>query len=167
VAEQRFPRDMETHINDIARKYLLAGETQDIAFLFVPSESIFAAIHEKFDMLVQKASRARIIIVSPSLLLLSVQLVQSLLRDAHMRDEAHRIQQEVAKLLIDLSRLDERVRKLKSHFDLTEKDIDDILVSAAKMTRRGARIEMLDLGEKSQMGEEPLPPPAQPLDEEE
>jgi len=81
AAEQRFRRDMETHINDIAKKYLVAGETQDIAFLFVPSESLFASIHEKFDILVQKASRARIIIVSPSLLLLSVQLVQSLLRD--------------------------------------------------------------------------------------
>jgi len=48
AAEQRFRRDMEVHINDIAQKYLVAGETQDIAFLFVPSESLFASIHEKF-----------------------------------------------------------------------------------------------------------------------
>jgi len=153
AAEQRFRRDMETHINDIARKYLIAGETQDLAFLFIPSESIFASIHEKFASLVQKASRARIIIVSPSLLLLSVQLVQSLLRDARMRDEAHRIQEEVAKLMVDLARLDDRVRKLKSHFDLTEKDINEILISTGKMARRGARIETLELGGDNQNAE--------------
>ncbi len=30
-------------------KYLIPGETQDTAFLFVPSESIFAEIHENFE----------------------------------------------------------------------------------------------------------------------
>jgi DNA recombination protein RmuC len=45
-AQQRFRRDMEVHIRDISDKYLIAGETQDTAFLFVPSESIFAEIHE-------------------------------------------------------------------------------------------------------------------------
>jgi DNA recombination protein RmuC len=37
---------MEVHIRDISEKYLIAGETQDTAFLFVPSESIFGEIHE-------------------------------------------------------------------------------------------------------------------------
>src|SRR5690606_20652554 len=73
LAAQQFRRDMETHIRDIAEKYLLAGETQDTAFLFVPSESIFASIHENFEGIVQRAHRARIVIVSPSLLMLSVQ----------------------------------------------------------------------------------------------
>jgi len=45
-AENRFRRDMELHIRDIAQKYLIAGETQDTAFLFVPSESIFATVHK-------------------------------------------------------------------------------------------------------------------------
>lgn len=36
-AAQAFRRDMEVHIRDIAGKYLLPGETQDTAFLFVPS----------------------------------------------------------------------------------------------------------------------------------
>jgi DNA recombination protein RmuC len=37
---------MDVHIKAISEKYLIAGETQDTAFLFVPSESIFADIHE-------------------------------------------------------------------------------------------------------------------------
>lgn len=81
-AHQRFRRDMEVHIRDIADKYLIAGETQDTAFLFVPSESIFAEIHEKFEAIVHKAQRSRVVIVSPSLLMLSIQVIQALLKDA-------------------------------------------------------------------------------------
>ena len=36
AASQQFRRDMEVHIRDISEKYLIPGETQDMAFLFVP-----------------------------------------------------------------------------------------------------------------------------------
>ena len=140
VAAQQFRRDMETHIRDIAEKYLVAGETQDTAFLFVPSESIFASIHENFEAVVQRAHRARIVIVSPSLLMLSVQVLQALLKDQRMREQAHVIQGEVARLMDDLTRLDDRVRKLHGHFTATQKDVDLILTSTEKLTRRGTRI---------------------------
>ena len=144
-AAQQFRRDMEVHIRDISGKYLIAGETQDTAFLFVPSESIFAEIHENFEAVVQKAHRARVIIVSPSLLMLSIQVIQSILRDARMREQAHLIQGEVIRLMEDLTRLDDRVRKLHGHFLTTQKDVDDILTSSEKLKRRGTRIEALDL----------------------
>ncbi len=144
-AAQQFRRDMEVHIRDIAAKYLIAGETQDTAFLFVPSESIFAEIHENFEAIVQKAHRARIIIVSPSLLMLSIQVIQAILRDARMREQAHLIQGEVIRLMEDLTRLDDRVRKLHGHFLTTQKDVDDILTSSEKLKRRGASIEALEL----------------------
>ncbi len=144
-AAQQFRRDMEVHIRDISGKYLIPGETQDTAFLFVPSESIFAEIHENFEAVVQKAHRARVIIVSPSLLMLSIQVIQSILRDARMREQAHLIQGEVIRLMEDLTRLDDRVRKLHGHFLTTQKDVDDILTSSEKLKRRGTRIEALDL----------------------
>lgn len=144
-ASQAFRRDMEVHVRDIASKYLLPGETQETAFLFVPSESIFAEIHEHFEALVQKAHRQRIVIVSPSLLLLSIQVIQAILKDARMREQAHLIQGEVIRLMEDLSRLDERVRKLQGHFAMAQKDVDEILISSDKLTRRGAKIEALEL----------------------
>ena len=141
-----FRRDLEVHIKDIAEKYFIPGETQDTAFLFVPSESIFAEIHEHFEGVVQKAHKARIVIVSPSLLLLSVQVIQSVLKDARMREQAHLIQGEVMKFMTDLNRLDDRIRKLKSHHDMATKDIDLILTSTDKLTRHGAKIEALEFG---------------------
>src|SRR5690606_35664813 len=124
AAESAFRRDVEVHIKAIAEKYLIPGETQDTAFMFVPSESIFAEIHENFEALVQKAHRARVVIVSPSLLMLSIQVIQAVLKDARMREQAHLIQAEVAKLMQDVSRLDDRVRKLQAHFLQANKDID-------------------------------------------
>jgi len=145
-ANARFRRDMDVHLKDIAEKYLITGETQDTAFLFVPSESIFAEIHENFEGIVQRAHKLRVVIVSPSLLMLSVQVIQSVLKDARMREQAHLIQAEVAKFAQDLSRLDDRVLKLKNHFDLTGKDIDQILTSTSKLARHGERIEALEFG---------------------
>ncbi|MGD9477705.1 DNA recombination protein RmuC [Shinella sp. G-2] len=144
LAAQQFRRDMEVHIRDIAEKYVLVGETQDTAFLFVPSESIFASIHENFEAVVQRAHRARIVIVSPSLLMLSVQVLQALLKDQRMREQAHVIQGEVTRLMDDLTRLDDRVRKLHGHFTSAQKDVDLILTSTEKLARRGARIGELE-----------------------
>ncbi|WP_295812159.1 DNA recombination protein RmuC [uncultured Nitratireductor sp.] len=162
TAESAFRRDVEVHIKAISEKYLLTGETQDTAFMFVPSESIFAEIHENFENLVQRAHRARVVIVSPSLLMLSIQVIQAVLKDARMREQAHLIQAEVVRLMQDVGRLDDRVRKLQTHFMQANKDVDMILTSTDKVTKRGARIEALELGageaEKSGGGDNRLAP---------
>jgi DNA recombination protein RmuC len=143
-AETQFRRDTQKHIQDIAEKYFVPGETQDIAFMFVPSESIFADIHERFEDVVQRAHRARVVIVSPSLLMLSIQVVQSVLRDERMREQTHVIQEEVIKLMDDVGRLDDRVRKLQAHFNLAVQDVDQILTSSKKIAGRGEKIAALE-----------------------
>ena len=143
------------HLKAISEKYLITGETQETAFMFVPSESIFAEIHENFEPLVHKAHRARVVIVSPSLLMLSIQVIQALLKDARMREQAHLIQGEVVRLMEDVSRLDDRVRKLQAHFGQATRDIDDILVSSNKVTKRGQKIEALEFGAGSENETEP------------
>ena len=144
LASQQFRRDIEIHLRDISDKYLLRGETQEMAFLFVPSESIFAEIHENFEGVVQKAHKLRVVIVSPSLLMLSIQVIQAVLKDQRMREQAHLIQGEVVHLMEDLSRLDDRTRKLQGHFLAAQKDVEMILTSADKLNKRGTRIEALD-----------------------
>lgn len=159
IAAQQFRRDLEKHISDVSEKYLLKGETQETAFLFVPSESIFAEIHEHFEACVTKAQRSRIIIVSPSLLMLSIQVIQAVLKDQRMREQAHLIQGEVAVLMEDLGRLDERTRKLQSHFAAAQKDVEQILTSSEKLTRRGDRIAALDLEQERPSAQPELPEP--------
>jgi hypothetical protein len=60
-ATARVRTDIAKHVGDIADKYLIPGETQDMALMFVPSESVYAELHDGFDDVVQKAYRARVI----------------------------------------------------------------------------------------------------------
>src|SRR5574337_1865755 len=53
-AEGRVRADIGKHVKDIAERYLLPGETQDVALMFVPSEAIYSDLVEHFDDLVQK-----------------------------------------------------------------------------------------------------------------
>ncbi|QEL23583.1 DNA recombination protein RmuC [Bosea sp. F3-2] len=148
AAGQRVRGDVGVHVKDIAERYFLPGETQDIALLFVPSESIYADLHEHFDDVVQRAHRARVMIVSPSLLALAIQLMQSLVRDARMREEAQVIQTEVGKLLDDVRRLGERVDKLDNHFRQAQDDVGQIKTSAGKVTSRAEKIGALDFDDE-------------------
>ena len=135
------------HIDDIATKYLIAGETQDTALMFVPSESIYGDLHEHFSDLVQRAHRMRIVIVAPNILMLAVQTVQAVIKDVRMRDQAGLIQREVGFLLGDVSRLAERVAELEKHFQLAMKALEKVDTSAGKITSRSERIRSLELGE--------------------
>ena len=58
-AAARLRQDLGRHVGSIADKYLIPGETQDLALMFVPSESIYADLHDGFDDIVQKAFRSQ------------------------------------------------------------------------------------------------------------
>ena len=143
-AAQRIRSDLAVHIKTLSEKYLIPGETQDMALMFVPAESVYADLQEHFEDVVQRAHRARIVIVSPSLLTLAIQVLQALVRDARIRDAAQVIQVEVAKLMQDLTRLSDRVVKLDTHFRQAQDDVAQIRTSSEKITKRGQKIEALD-----------------------
>jgi DNA recombination protein RmuC len=146
-AGARLRQDLSRHVNDIADKYLIPGETQDLALMFVPSESVYAELHDGFEDIVQKAFRAKVVIVSPSLLMLAIQVVQQIQRDARMREAADQIHAEVGHLMDDLKRLHERVLKLQQHFGQANEDVRQILISAEKIDKRGARIQEVEFDE--------------------
>ncbi|MGB3448862.1 MAG: DNA recombination protein RmuC [Xanthobacteraceae bacterium] len=143
-AAQRLRQDITRHVTDIAEKYLIPGETQDTALMFVPSESVYAEIHDRFDDIVQKAYRARVVLVSPSLLMLAIQVMQQVLKDARMRDAADQVRAEVMHMMGDVERLRDRVSRLGNHFDQVSEDVRQVLISANKIGKRAVKIEDLD-----------------------
>jgi DNA recombination protein RmuC len=146
AAAQRLRTDVGRHVADIAQKYLIPGETQEMAFMFVPSESIYAELHDGFDDLVQKAYRARVVVVSPSILMLAIQVVQQIQRDARMREAADQIRDQVARLVKDVGLLGERVRKLQTHFNQSNEDIRQAIISIDKIEAHGERIQQVEFG---------------------
>ena len=144
LAGRRVRADVLRHVSDIAEKYLEPGETQDVALMFVPSESIYADLVEHFEDVVQRAHRSRVVIVSPSLMMMAIQVAQTLVRDAAIRESVHAIQGEVGKLMADARRLAERAAKLESHFRAAQDDLGEVMGSVEKVTNRARRIDAMD-----------------------
>jgi len=146
-AARRVRIDVARHVDAMAERYFIPGETQDTAILFVPSEAIYADLCEYFSDLVQKAHRARIVICAPNMLMLAVQTMQAILKDVKMREQAHLIQREVVHLMEDTGRLRERVLDLQRHFGQANADIEKILTSSERIATRGRKIEGLEFDE--------------------
>src|ERR1043165_8004 len=146
-ASRRVRQDVTRHFTDIAERYLIPGETQDLALMFVPAESVYAELHDGFDDVIQKAYRAQVVLVSPSLLMLAIQVMQQIQKDARMREAAHEIRTEVGHLMDDVGRLRERVLKLQQHFGQASEDGTQVLISADKIAKRGGRIESMEFDE--------------------
>jgi DNA recombination protein RmuC len=152
-AAQRLRQDVLRHVDAIAERYLIPGETQETALMFVPSESVYAELYDGFDDVIQKAYRAQVVLVSPSLLMLAIQVMQQICKDARMRDAVQEIRTEVGHLMGDVDRLRERVLKLQQHFGQATDDVGQILISADKITKRGGRIEALEFQDQEPIRE--------------
>ena len=149
VAARAFRAAMKKHIDDISSKYIVPGETAESAFMFLPSEAVYAELHANFVDVVEKSYRARVWIVSPTTLMATLNTVRAVLKDARMREQAGVIQTELLTLLKDVERLDDRVGKLQRHFSQTTEDIRQIRISTDKVTSRAGRIEDIQLEDAS------------------
>ncbi len=139
--------DIQKHVKDIKEKYLIPGEVQTPAIMFVPSDSIYAELHASFPETLRKARQDQVVIVSPHVFMLVIGTIQSLMRDAKMREQAHAIQAAVGAMLQDVKRLGDRVGKLRDHFETTNKDIGLIETSMKGIERHSDRIAQVELGE--------------------
>ena len=162
-ATRQLRQNLGKHIDDISGKYLIKGETQDVAFMFIPSESMFAELYDDFDDILQKGYRAGVIIVSPSLLMLAIQVVQQIQKDARMREAADKILVEVGLLIGDVQRLRDRVENLDKHFGTVNKDIEQIVISADKILTRGEKIQSVEFSDEAPTAEV-IPAPMRKLE---
>ena len=145
VASKAFTRDVVIHIQAIAEKYIIPGETSDWALMFVPAESIYMELHTNFQNVIQEGYRRKVIVASPSSFWAILHSVRALIRDTKMREHAGVIQKEVGLLMEDVARLDKRVGNLSRHFEQTGKDIEEIQTSTRKIALHGNRITQVDL----------------------
>ena len=147
AARRSLEGDVKKHINDIAQKYIVPGETAESAILFLPSESVYAEINLQLPKLVEASRRAHVYMAGPDNLMLILHTVRAILRDAQMHEAAGQIQKEVNMMMQDVTRLDDRVAKLATHFQQAEKDISDIQTSTRKITSRGQKITQIEVAE--------------------
>ncbi len=161
LARRAFSADVLKHVKDISEKYIIPGETAESALMFLPSEAVYAELHANFPDVVAKSFKHRVWIVSPTTLMATLHTIRAILKDATMHEQAGLIQAEVLKLLEDVERMDQRVNNLEGHFNLAVKDIREIRISSDKVSKRGVRIEDMQLGEEmgEEAGEKAITPP--------
>ena len=147
AALQQFGQDTLKHAEAIHDKYIITGETADAALMFLPSESIFSELHLRRADIVDKCRSMRVYPVSPNTMSLTLNTVRAIMRDVKMREQASIIQKEVHVMIEDVGRLNDRITKLRSHFDQANNDIEMIETSGTKISRRGEKITALEVEE--------------------
>ena len=145
AAKRQFKTDVKKHVDDIAAKYIVAGETSDGAVMFLPAEAVFAEIHAYHPDLVEHAQKKRVWLTSPTTLMAVLNTARAVIRDSETRRMAHVIKDELSKLAKDFARFDERMKKLASHIEQANKDVSEVRISSDKISRRFQQIERVEL----------------------
>lgn len=146
-AQGQFRQDIRKHIDDIASKYIIPGETSDGAVMFIPAESVFAEIHGHFPDLVDEAWRKKVWMVSPTTMMAILTTARAVLKDAATREQVHLIQRHLHLLSKDFGRFQGRMDKLAVHIRQAHDDVKDVTISASKITKRFGQIERVELDE--------------------
>jgi DNA recombination protein RmuC len=79
AAEDEFRRTVLKAIFSCAERAIVAGDTADSAILFLPSESAYTILHDRFPDLVRDSHRARVWLTSPSTLMGVLNLLHNVL----------------------------------------------------------------------------------------
>ena len=154
-----FKSDVRRHVDAIASKYIIVGETSDGAMMFIPAESVFAEIHGHHRDLVEYAQKRRVWMVSPTTLMAVVNTARAVLRDVETRKQVHIIKDELGKLGKEFGRFDDRMRKLADHIRQANDDARDVAVTSKKISDKFAAIERAELpGEPPELDSPSAPP---------
>jgi DNA recombination protein RmuC len=160
ISPAAFKSDVRKHVDDIASKYIIPGETSDGAVMFLPAEAVFAEIHAHHRDLVEYAQARRVWIVSPTTMMAVLNTARAVLKDVETRKQIHIIKDELGKLGKEFSRFDERMKKLADHIRQANDDATQVQITSRKISERFATIERADLpGVPSSAPPSPPEPP--------
>ena len=147
AAAQQMKVAVRVHLNAIADKYILEGETAEGALMFLPSEAVYAELHANFPELVREGFEKRVWIVSPTTCMATLNTMRAILKDARMREQAGAIRATLKLLHRDMELVVERVGKLNTHFAQARTDLDQISTAAERAGKRAARLDNFDFEE--------------------
>jgi len=144
-AERQFKADIKKHIQDIAEKYIVPGETADGAVMFIPAEAIFAEIHAHHPDLVEFAQKSKVWLVSPTTMMAILTTARAVLKDAATRQQVNEIQKHLRLLSVDFGRFQTRMDSLANRIAQAHDDVGQIHISSRKISQRFNQIERVEV----------------------
>lgn len=144
-ARNQFKRDIEKHINDIASKYIIKGETAEMAYMFIPAEAIFSEIYARFEDVIHLSYKLNVYLVSPTTLMAYITAIKAIYLGQKQNEKVDLIQAEYGRLAIEFERFEKRFSSVVNNFERTYRDINDVNITANKIINRFKDIEAVDL----------------------
>ncbi len=140
-----FKKDVVKHLKDIHLKYIIAGETSEIAYMFIPSEVIFAEIIGRFYDVVQMSYKFKVYIVSPTTLMAYITAIKAICLGQQRSEKVELIQCEFIKLSNEFERFATRWNIIEKDFEKLNKDISNFTITTDKIQRRFNQIDSFEL----------------------
>ena len=155
AASKLFKADVKKHIDAIASKYIIPGETADEAIMFLPAEAIFAEINAYHPELLNYSYEKKVWICSPTTLMSTLTIIQMVLKNMERDKYAQVIHVELNKLSKEFMKYRERWDKLSRSIDTVTKDIKEINITTEKITKRfdsinSVEVDLLEYKEESE-----------------
>lgn len=145
VVQNEFKNDVKKHIQIIAEKYIIPNETSEFAYMFIPAEAIFSYINAYLPEVVQFSYDRKVYLVSPTTLMAYITAIKALYLNQKKNEKMQDIQEELIKLSVEFERFTKRYEIVQKDFMRTSQEMQDVLITAQKITKRFERIEKVEL----------------------
>ena len=152
--EKMFRMDMKKHIDAIADKYIIPGETSNQAILFLPAEAIFAEINAYHTDIINYAYRKHVWITSPTTLVSTLTVIEMIIKNIERDKYTRVIHEELNKLGLEFSRYKERWDKLARSIQTVNKDVENVYITTDKITKTFESINRVDVNKLDNSNEE-------------
>ena len=146
-----FDNDVKKHIDAIASKYIIPGETSDQAIMFLPAEAIFAEINAYHTSLIKYAASKKVWITSPTTLMSLLTIIEAVLKGLERDKYTSIIHEELNKLGVEFGRYKERWDKLSRTIQTVNNDVENIHKTTEKITKRFDSINNVKLEDSSKL----------------
>ena len=145
VAEKQFKIDFKKHIDAIASKYIIPGETSNEAILFLPAEAIFAEVNAYHTDILNYAYSRKVWITSPTTLMSTLTVIEMILKNMERDKYAKIIHEELNKLSVEFARYRERWEKLARNINTVSRSVEELNTTSDKITKRFDSINRVEV----------------------
>ena len=143
--EKMFRQDMKKHIDAIANKYIIPGETADQAILFLPAEAIFAEVNAYHPDIINYAYKKHVWITSPTTLISTLTVIEMIIKNMERDKYTSIIHDELNKLGLEFARYKERWDKLARSIQTVNKDVENVSITTDKITKKFESINRVEV----------------------
>jgi len=140
-----FKNDVNKHIKDIKERYIIPGETCDMAFMFVPAEAVFAEIFTYCGDVVDNSYISKVYIVSPTTLMAYLTAIRSIYLGQRKDEKAKEILKLLGELAVEFNRLKERQEKLQDDFNSIAPAFNNVNITTDKIIKKFDKINSVDI----------------------